>query len=214
MNALSLRLLATLAFAGTLAVNALANILPINGLNTGQVSDRYPSLFTPAGLTFSIWTVIYLLLLGFVVLSWRRKHDKSITRLLPWFIASCVLNMSWIWVWHHLLVGFSVVIMLVMLAVQIVLFRIIHRQYRESREEQVFIALPFTIYLAWISVATIANVSAWLTAQGWKGGYLSPDAWTVVMMSIAAILAGKVTLELIAGLALVVIYVSRKHARA
>jgi hypothetical protein len=103
--------------------------------------------------------------------------------------------MSWIWVWHHLLVGLSVAIMLAMLAVQAVLFRIIHRQYWPSRPEQIFIALPFTIYLAWISVATIANISAWLTARGWEGGFMSPQGWTIVMMTIAALLAGKVTVD-------------------
>jgi translocator protein len=190
-----LRILATVAFTGTLAVNALANILPINGLNTGQVSDLYPSLFTPAGLTFSIWSVIYLLLAGFVVLSWVRRSDLVILRLLPWFIVSCVLNMSWILVWHYLYVDLSVVVMLAILWVQIQLFRIVHRAYVTSWSGQLFIALPFTIYLAWICVATIANISACLVAQGWGGGFVSPEGWTIVMMTVAALLACKITID-------------------
>ena len=195
MNTSLLRLVATLAFAGTLAMNALANILPINGLNTGQVSDLYPSLFTPAGLTFFIWTVIYILLTGFVVLSWRRPHDALTNRLLPWFIVSCVLNLSWIWVWHHLYTGLSVMLMLALLVTLIALFRIVHRAYITLWTERLFVALPFTIYLAWICVATIANIAAWLVAQGWHGGILSPEGWTVVMMTVAVLLACKVTLD-------------------
>src|SRR5688572_10504252 len=123
MNTTLLRIAATLSFAGTITVNALANILPINGLNTGQVSDLYPSLFTPAGLTFSIWSVIYFLLAGFVVMSWLRPADKTINRILPWFILSCPFNICWILAWHHLLTALSVGIMLALLAVLIVTFR-------------------------------------------------------------------------------------------
>lgn len=126
MNTTALRIAATLALAGTITVNALANILPINGLNTGQVSDLYPSLFTPAGLTFSIWSVIYVLLAGFIVMSWLRPAEKIINRILPWFILTCLFNMSWIMAWHYLLPLLSVCIILALLSVLIIVFRMLH----------------------------------------------------------------------------------------
>jgi benzodiazapine receptor len=195
MNTTLLRIAATLSFAGTITVNALANILPINGLNTGQVSDLYPSLFTPAGLTFSIWSVIYFLLAGFVVMSWLRSDDKMINRVLPWFIFTCVLNMGWILAWHHLLATLSVFIMLALLSILTYIFRMLHQSDSADMKLKLWVILPFTVYLAWICVATIANIAAWLIALGWQGGSISPQLWTILMMTIAAALALKVTID-------------------
>lgn len=195
MNTTLLRIAATLSFAGTITVNALANILPINGLNTGQVSDLYPSLFTPAGLTFSIWSVIYFLLAGFVVISWLRPGDKTINRVLPWFILTCVLNMGWILAWHHLLATLSVFIMLALLSTLTYIFRILHQSDGKDIKLKLWVMLPFTIYLAWICVATIANIAALLVSLDWQGGSISPQFWTILMMTIAAALALKVTLD-------------------
>jgi benzodiazapine receptor len=195
MNTTLLRIAATLSFAGTITVNALANILPINGLNTGQVSDLYPSLFTPAGLTFSIWSVIYFLLAGFVVMSWLRSDDKMINRVLPWFIFTCVLNMGWILAWHHVLATLSVFIMLALLSILTYIFRMLHQSDSADMKLKLWVILPFTVYLAWICVATIANIAAWLIALGWQGGSISPQLWTILMMTIAAALALKVTID-------------------
>jgi benzodiazapine receptor len=195
MNTTLLRIAATLSFAGTITVNALANILPINGLNTGQVSDLYPSLFTPAGLTFSIWSVIYFLLAGFVVMSWLRSDDKMINRVLPWFIFTCVLNMGWILAWHHLLATPSVFIMLALLSILTYIFRMLHQSDSADMKLKLWVILPFTVYLAWICVATIANIAAWLIALGWQGGLIPPQLWTILMMTIAAALALKVTID-------------------
>lgn len=195
MNTTALRIAATLAFAGTITVNALANILPINGLNTGQVSDLYPSLFTPAGLTFSIWSVIYVLLAGFIVMSWLRQAEKIINRILPWFILTCLFNMSWIMAWHYLLPLLSVCIMLALLSVLIIVFRMLHQSDSSDTKLKLWVVLPFTLYLAWICVATIANVAALLISLDWQGGSISPQLWTILMMTVAAGLALKVTLD-------------------
>jgi hypothetical protein len=192
---IELRLVATLMFAGALLVNALANLLPINGLDTGQVSDRYPSLFTPAGLTFSIWSVIYFLLTGFLIFSWIRKNSELFNRILPWFILSCLLNMTWIIVWHYLLTGISVLVMLGLLTVLIVIFKILQQNPLKKKRERFWIVLPFTLYLSWICVATIANISALLVSIDWSGGFLSSEGWTVVMMCVAAALAVKITID-------------------
>lgn len=177
------------AFAATIVVNALANALPINGLNTGEVSDRYPSLFTPAGVTFSIWSVIYLLLLAFVVYQFFARDRAWYPRLSGLFIVTCVLNVTWIMVWHYLFVSVSVVIMLLFLATLTRIFLMLQQQPAKTWKDRVFVNLPFTIYFAWISVATIANISAWLVSTGWDGSPLSEELWAIVMMTAASFLA-------------------------
>jgi len=177
------------AFAATIVVNALANALPINGLNTGEVSDRYPSLFTPAGVTFSIWSVIYLLLLAFVVYQFLARDRAWYPRLSRLFIVTCILNVTWILVWHYLFAGISVVIMLLFLATLTRIFLMLRQQPATTWKDRIFVNLPFTIYFAWISVATIANISAWLVSTGWDGTPLSEELWAIVMMTAASLLA-------------------------
>jgi len=180
---------AAVFFGGMLAVNTLANVLPINGRSTKQVSDLYPSLFTPAGLTFSIWSVIYLLLLGFVILAWARRNSNFIKTLMPWFIGTCALNMCWIFAWHFLLPAVSVVIMLALLVSLISIFMILQNHHPADLKEHAFVYLPFTLYFGWICVATIANISALLVSMKWQVAFLSPEQWTVVMMCAAAALS-------------------------
>ncbi len=183
-----LRIGSTLALALTLLVNALANILPINGLNTGEVSALYPSLFTPAGITFSIWSVLYVLLIGFVIFSWT-KNDNRINKLLPAFIFSCILNALWILVWHYRHPGISVLVMICLLITLTYIFIQVQSAAFLSRREYIWIVLPFTLYLAWICVATIANTSAWLVSVAWGGWSVAPETWTIIMMIVAALLA-------------------------
>ena len=188
-------MLGSVALLGVLAVNVLANALPINGLNTGEVSDMYPSLFTPAGITFSIWSVIYLSLIGFLVYAWMRRDEAWINRILPWFVLTCVFNISWILVWHFLLPGTSVLIMLMLLGTLLKIFLIIREIQLKNWMENLFVSLPFTLYLAWICVATIANISAFLISVNWTGGAVSAEVWTIGMMAVAAMLATKVVID-------------------
>lgn len=147
--------LTTIAFIATIAVNALANILPINGLNTGEVSALYPSLFTPAGITFSIWSVIYLLLLGYVVLQWFKSDAYVFAETAKLFWLSCLLNASWIFAWHYLRVSISVTIMLLLLITLAQLFLKVRKISMNTVAEKIFVRLPFTLYFAWICVATL-----------------------------------------------------------
>jgi translocator protein len=189
----------TLFFLGVLAVNALANILPINGMNTGQVSALYPSLFTPAGITFSIWSLIYLLLAGFVILQWIKLRDERIGGIVmsitPLFVLSSVFNMTWIIAWHYLYVWTSVLIMLGLLTSLTLIFLRLQAFSIVSFVERVFIVLPFTIYFAWICVATIANLSTALISIEWNGFGLPETTWTLTMMVIAFALAAYITLR-------------------
>jgi benzodiazapine receptor len=178
----------TIAFVIMIATNALANILPINGLNTGEVSNLYPSLFTPAGITFSIWSVIYFLLLGFVILQWQKRDESYFDKISFWFIISCLLNCCWILSWHYLMVGLSLMIMICLLFTLVKIFLVITKVSAQNQFEHLFFKTPFTIYLAWICVATIANCSAFLVSHSWHGGNISESVWTIIMMIAAVIL--------------------------
>ena len=188
-NNILLPVIAALLFVAMITVNVLANTLPINGLDTGEVSNRYPSLFTPSGITFSIWSVIYFFLAGSVVVMWTDRTDALIKKLLPLFCVSCILNISWILAWHYLLPGLSVVIMLALLFVLIIIFMTLTREEALDKTKNIWVKFPFTIYFAWISVATIANISAYLVSLGWHGGPVSEETWAVIMMFVAAALA-------------------------
>lgn len=194
-RSVGLRMLGSVALLAVLTVNVLANALPINGLNTGEVSDLYPSLFTPAGITFSIWSVIYLSLIGFLVYAWMHGREAWIDRILPWFALTGVFNISWILVWHFLLPGTSVLIMFMLLVTLLKIFLIIREMPLKNWKENLFVSLPFTLYLAWICVATIANISAFLISIDWTGGAINAEVWTICMMTVSAMLATKVVFD-------------------
>ncbi|MBX0359482.1 TspO/MBR family protein [Halobacillus sp. Nhm2S1] len=174
------------AFLLVVIVNALANILPLNGQTTGEISNKLNVLFTPAGYVFSIWGLIYILL-GIWVL---RQFPKS-RRDLPiyqetsgLFVLSCLLNSFWIFMWHYEFFGLSVLVMIGLLLTLIRLY-----QTLQKNEASFFDRLPFSVYLGWISVATIANISYYLTYIGWDGFGISASVWTVLLMVIGTLLA-------------------------
>jgi hypothetical protein len=185
-------------FLGVIAVNALANILPINGYNTGQISAFYPNAFVPAGFTFSIWGVIYLLLLSYSIgytyyTLKQEQYPKAfafIERINIYFLLTCVFNMSWIVAWHYLQIELSVVIMLLFLSTLIQLFLKSNTMAGALTSTQKFILqTPFIVYLGWISVATIANSTALLVAYQWNGFGMPPVYWSALMILIAILLA-------------------------
>lgn len=184
--------------AAMIAANALANILPINQLNTGQISAFYPNYFVPAGFTFSIWGIIYLLLINyaisytyFTVLSDKFPKVAAYLSLInKWFWVTCFLNASWILAWHYLWIWTSVLIMLLFLSTLIYIF--ITGKEKESslnKTQSFLLYTPFLVYLGWISVATIANTTALLVKIDWNGFGISPVTWSLIMMITATILA-------------------------
>lgn len=186
------QLLNLLAFLGTLAVNGLASTGSLNGQSTGQVADGIRVLFTPAGYVFAIWGPIYLGLIALVVyqLLPARKRDDLVSRMGAWFIASCVLNGAWLFLWHYERVGWSTVAMLGLLGSLIGLYLSLGiGTGAASKGERRLVHLPISIYLGWISVATVANVSSALFVAGWGGLGLSAMLWTIIMMAVAAALA-------------------------
>lgn len=169
-----------LGLAVVITVNVLANTLPINNLTTGQVAALYPNLFTPAGITFSIWSVIYLFLAGFCVYPFVSVDNKKAMSVSGLFVMSCALNSLWIIVWHHQLIIWSVVVMVLLLLTLCLIYIKIHDRKPHSKREKWLVYKPFSIYLAWISVATIANVAALLVNYGFSPP--SPENWVIAMI--------------------------------
>lgn len=198
----------TVAFAAMIVINALTNLLPLAGYTTGQISELYPNLFTPAPLTFSIWGVIYLLTALFVIWQWEvfdkgRISAKVRDEIGPWFATSCVLNITWITMWHSRMIGLSVACMLLLL------FSLVQIQKQlepmgGTFPQRVAAQAGLSLYYGWIIAATIANISVWLTQLGWNGFGLPEDFWTAAVLLIGAGIASAVVLRgknRIAGLA-------------
>jgi hypothetical protein len=181
----------TIAFIATVVVNALANGLPINGKTTGELSDMYPNIFVPAGITFSIWGLIYLLLFIFIIhqniLAFRKSNNSRVILAIgPWFIVSSIANCTWIITWHYLLPVISLIVMLVLLISLIRIYLALESVKAQAEPRTQYFVFPlFGIYLGWITVATIANFTAVLVHLGWQGGAFGESTWTIVMIGIA-----------------------------
>ncbi|MBN1275303.1 tryptophan-rich sensory protein [Candidatus Woesearchaeota archaeon] len=187
---LLMKLLVALSFLAVVVINGLANMLPINGVTTGGVSDSYPNLFTPAGLTFSIWGLIYLLLAGFVLFSlgvFGKKRSAAADKVAWPFIISSLANIAWLFSWHYGLIWLSVVFMLCLLVSLIVIATRL-RSLRLSPAERWLVRLPFSVYFGWITVATIANITVFLVSIGWGGFGLSEAFWTVLVLVVGALI--------------------------
>lgn len=188
----------TIGLIIVIVINMLAVLLPINGKSTGQLSDQYPNLFTPAGITFSIWSVIYLSLAAFIIyqlwLAFSGRHPEELksfmTRMKGWWLMSCLTNTCWLLAWHYELVPLSVVLMLLLLFSLLA----IHHNFNigpspAHLREKLFIQLPFSLYLGWISIATLANITALMVYYGWNGAGISQVAWAVLMIATGTLLS-------------------------
>ncbi len=188
-KATSLVLLNILSLAAVLVMNYLANALPIAGRTPAEVSDMFPTLFTPAGFTFSIWGVIYLLLLGFVVYQarfWGKEMPVFMQKIGWLFVISCAANAAWLPVFHSLQIGWAMLIMLVLLASLLVIYlRLDIGRAAAFPAVRWLVHLPFSVYLGWVTVATIANASILLTHLGWDGEPGGPQLWTVIVIAAA-----------------------------
>ena len=179
------------ALVVTLVANTLATTLPLGGRTTAEISDSFNILFVPAGYVFSIWSLIYLSLIGFIVFqALPAQQNNSAVRATGWvFVLSCVANSLWIVSWHYGYYVLSLALMLSLLVSLIVIYRRLAVAGNPDTATRWFVRFPFSLYLGWISVATIANASAVFTDLGWDGSPLSPVTWTVVMIGVAAALS-------------------------
>lgn len=186
----TIRVFAAITFIIMVIVNALANILPINGQNTGEVSDSYANLFAPAGYTFSIWGLIYILLFAYSIYQvgvFKRSRNKLNTELLDRvgvvFSISSIANSLWIFAWHYNVIWLSLILIVIVLISLILIDREI-RKTKLTLTEKILVRTPFDIYFGWITVATIANVTTFLVAIGWKGFGLPETVWTIIILLV------------------------------
>lgn len=185
-----IKILVGLSYVGMVSVNFLANALPINNRSTGQISDAYPNLFAPAGLTFAIWGLIYLLLAGFVVFQFLNKDHKTerlITKINPLFVATSFANIAWIFAWHYDLIGISVLIMMILLILLIKIADVIRGEHFSSLDK-LFVWAPFSVYFGWITVALIANITVFLVSIGWTGLGIADFVWACIILLIGALI--------------------------
>lgn len=178
----------TFLLALVLVMNYLANALPIAGRTPAEVSDMFPTLFTPAGFTFAIWGIIYLLLIGFAIYQlrfWGKEAPLFLQKIGWLFVLSCAANAGWLLAFHHLQIGLSMLVMLVLLGSLLTIYL---RLETPGKAQRWLVRLPFSVYLGWVSVATIANASILFTHLGWNGEPGGPQVWTVVVLATAVAL--------------------------
>lgn len=190
MKNIYIKLLTAFAYVAMVAVNFLANGLPINNRSTGDISDAYPNLFAPAGPAFSIWGLIYLLLGAYVIYQFVRKDHKTealIHKINPFFIATSLANISWIFAWHYDYIGLSVLIMAILLFLLIKIANILRVEHFIS-PAKLLVWAPFSIYFGWITVASIANITVFIMSMGWNGFGIADFIWTSIILLIGAII--------------------------
>ncbi|OMF65581.1 hypothetical protein [Paenibacillus glucanolyticus] len=180
-----------LFFAGVITVNVLSGILPLGGRTTGEISDMYYTAITPAGYAFTIWSVIYVLLLFFVIYQLRRDTGTrdSVRSIGPWFILSCVFNMAWLVLWHYLYIEWSVIVMLLLLLTLWVLYVRTHSISYPTTGEKLFLQLPFSLYIGWVCPAFIVNVAIVIQKNGWSFLGLNETTLGIVLLCIGALVA-------------------------
>lgn len=174
-----------------LTVNILASTLPLNGQNTGEISDRFRVYFVPAGYVFSIWGLIYLGWIAFTIFQLlpSQKHNPRLRRLGYLFALSNLANAAWLFCWHYNQFGLSVIVMLALLGLLLASYlRLDVNRSRVAPVEYWSVDVLFSVYLGWITVATVANVSDWLYFIGWDGFGIAAQTWAVIMLAIASLL--------------------------
>jgi len=178
-----------LAVLATIVINGLANALPLNGLNTGEISDRFTVYFVPAGYVFSIWGLIYLGLIAFAIfqlLPAQRENPRLLrTGYLP--ALSGLFNITWLFLWHYEQFPLTLLAMLGLLLTLIAIYlRLDEGRSSVRGAERWCLYIPFSVYLGWVTVASVANVTSVLDYVGWSGWGLSETAWAVIMLLVAA----------------------------
>lgn len=191
------QLLVILTVLATITVNILANALPINGQNTGEISDRFQVYFVPAGYVFSIWGLIYVGLIAYAVFQAlpSQRTNPRLQATGGWVVLGGLANIAWIFLWHYEQFVGTLGAMLILLATLIAVYlRLGTGLTRVSPAETWAVRVPFSIYLGWISVATIANITDVLDYLGWSQWELSDGTWMILVLAVVVALVALVNL--------------------
>lgn len=177
------------AFVLTVIVNSLAGSTTLlGGVNTAVISDSNPTLITPAGFTFSIWGIIYVLLGLFVVFqALPRQREKTYNKQIGWlFVLSSIINIAWLFSWQYELLSLSLPLMFLLLGTLILIYmRLGIGKAKATFQEQLAVHTPFSVYLGWITIASIANVSVTLVSVNWDGFGINPEVWATLIIVVA-----------------------------
>ena len=185
------QIITILATLLTITVNGLANALPLNGQSTGEISDRFSIYFVPAGYVFSIWGLIYIGLIAFAIYQAlpNQRENEIIKKISPAYWIGNLANSAWIFLWHFEFFPLTLIAMLILLASLLYIYvQLGGPSSGLENGQKWFLNTPFSIYLGWISVATIANFSQVLFFLGWSGWGISPAIWAVILLAIATLL--------------------------
>lgn len=186
------QILVLIAVIAVIAVNFLAVSLPLNDLDTGEISDRFEVYFVPAGYVFSIWSLIYLGLIAYGIFQVlpAQKENPRLRSIGYLFVLSSLANITWLFLWHYEVFLFTPVAMLTLLISLIAIYlRLDVGRAEVSTAEKWSVHIPFSIYLGWISVATIANITQWLYYLGWNGWGIPPEVWAVIMLAAGVVIS-------------------------
>lgn len=179
----------------TILFNGLANALPLNGQSTGEISDRFDVYFVPAGYVFSIWGLIYIGWLAFAIyqLLPTQRDNPRLRRIGYLFVVSGLANMAWLFLWHYEYFVLTVLVMLILLLSLIALYlRLAIGKVRVPTLERWCVDIPFSVYLGWITVATIANITAVLDFLQWGGWGIRPELWALILLAVGVIIAAAI----------------------
>lgn len=187
------KFLVLFTFVAMVGANALANILPINGITTGAISDSYPNLFAPAGYTFAIWGVIYLAL-AFAVVRLLFQKDPQFEFVSRWFIISNLANTAWIFGWHYRMIAITALLIIVVLySVMRIIFQL---KSGENRLFGVSQRLPYEIYGGWLLVATVANITTLLVDVSFGGFGISEVIYMLLILAVAWLIVSATVVRL------------------
>jgi benzodiazapine receptor len=191
------QILVVLSILATLAVNLLANALPFNGLSTAEISDRFKVYFVPAGYVFSIWGVIYIGLIAYAVfqaLPSQRENPRLRQIGYPVIVAG-LANCIWLFLWHYEQFPLTLIAMFGLLAMLILVYLNLGiGQTQISTAETWTVRIPFSVYLGWITVATIANITDVLYYLQWAGFGIGARDWTLILFAAVILIAGLMSL--------------------
>jgi hypothetical protein len=192
VNSTLLKWINIIAFALTVLVNGLAGSTKIiGGKSTAEISDANPTLITPAGYVFSIWGVIYILLGIFVVFqALPSQKTKGYQERIGWlFVLSSLINIAWLFLWQFEYLSLSVVLMFMLVATLIAIYlRLNIGKSAVPLREKLAVHVPFSVYLGWITIASIANVSVTLVSVGWDGFGISQETWATLILIFALLI--------------------------
>lgn len=182
----------TLTLLATLMVNYLYGSGALDAKSVGEISDQYPTLITPAGYAFSIWGLIYLMLIAFTGYQWyawsKKRNEDSLKPAGIWFSLANILNGLWIFAWVNEALGISVLIMLLLLfsLVQLVI-RLRLEVWDAPLRIILFVWWPVCVYTGWIITATVTNIAVYLKSLGWADDILPSGIWAIIVIILATL---------------------------